>query len=165
MPKPHLVVVWLVAATGCGSLVSSQTYPGPTTTSAEGNPCATAGAAYTMLFSEVSGGTCGALSEEVFVMSATGDSYSTTSWTPVTCGQDTQRMCSSQESDCYYWALNGAKCSLSTDLTYEKDGSSAKGIRMLSCRNIPIHVDGGPDSGPFPEVSCLSTYKVAVTRQ
>jgi hypothetical protein len=113
--------------------------------SAEANPCATPGATYLFHLVEHPGGTCGPVPDEIVNV----DSDGTTS-TSVSCDDITQDGCTARNTGCMS-SMNGVDCSVTTDVTFAKDGSGATGLETATCSNS--------------SASCTSTYDVTATRR
>jgi hypothetical protein len=106
------------------------------------NPCATPGATYLSHFVELSGGTCGPIPDEIMNINSDG-----TLPQSLSCQTVTQDGCTARNTDC---TTNGA-CTVTTDVTFATDGSSASGLETVSCSTA--------------SASCTSTYRIGSTRQ
>lgn len=111
------------------------------------NPCATPGATYLDHFVEQSGGTCGAIPDTIININPDGTVATTAS---VSCATKTQTGCTARDSGCTV-TTNGTTCTVTTDITYAADGTSATGLESLSCTT--------------GNQTCTSSYSVASRRQ
>jgi hypothetical protein len=127
-----MAIVGLVSV-GCGS------------GSNEANPCATPGATYLFHFVEHPGGNCGPVPDEIVNVNSDGTLSSS-----VSCENITQDGCTARDTGCMT-SSNGIDCSVTTDVTFAKDGSSASGLETAMCSNSAA--------------SCTSTYDVTATRR
>ena len=114
------------------------------------NPCATPGATYLDHFAEQSGGTCGPIPDVIININKDGTLAGSGSGTAPTCQSNSGSGCTVKLNNCTS-TNNGVTCTITTDVTFAADGSSASGLETLSC--------SGSSS------SCTSTYKVTATRQ
>lgn len=132
---------WAVAlalAWGCGGSGGSTTL--------NANPCATPGATYLGHFVEQSG-TCGPIPDQIINVNPDGTLSSSMA---VSCAQTTVAGCTTQNTDCMSTSA-GSTCSVTSDVTFSPDGTSASGLETARCT-----YSGG---------SCTSTYNVTATRQ
>lgn len=110
------------------------------------NPCATRGATYLEIVSELSGN-CGPIPETILNINQDG---TITSPTPIVCASVSQNGCTARDTDCVF-SSQGYIFSMTFETTFSEDGSYASSIVTLS----------GTGNGQ----SCTETYSSTMTRQ
>lgn len=133
-----LLSAWLLAA--CSS---------PSTQGVQhaANPCASKNATYLEVFTQMPGGTCGAITSVIVNVDGNGQVVSST---PITCAEGTVMGCTTRNSDCTF-SVGGFSYTETTDATFSMDGSTATGLLTLTATG----------QGQV----CASTYSVSLTRQ
>jgi hypothetical protein len=116
----------------------------------QANPCATKGASYLLTFTEMSGGTCGPVPNQVLNINSDSDGTNNNGVNP--CASSELTGCTTRDSDCTS-NVNGISCTFNTESTFSSDGATLSGMETLSC------------TYGSPSQSCTSTYSITGMRQ
>jgi hypothetical protein len=136
------VVVAVVVLVACGSSSKSSSEQ-------QANPCATRNATYLETFTEMAGGTCGPIAQEIVNIGSDGTISNGAS---ISCAMTQQDGCTARDSGCTTTTSNGCTATIQTDVTFAADGSSASGLE-----SVTVTCPSGS--------SCGSTYQVSAQRQ
>lgn len=111
------------------------------------NPCITKSASYVVRAVETTGGTCGAVPDQIINVSSDGEIGSAAS-SPVVCDKEEMDNCTLRKSGCKNTA-NGVTCTSASSVTIDADGTKGSGGITLNCSGA---------------ATCVSSYNVTYTR-
>jgi hypothetical protein len=134
-------MVWACTLIGC-----SPSSGGSAAT--QGNPCATKGASYQLMFSETSGGTCGPFNSSFLINVGSDGTIQNRAY--LSCPSYEVSGCTTHASNCT-GTMSNTTCTIALDFTFSSDGSSLTGQDTASC---------------FTQgQTCSSGYSVSAKRQ
>lgn len=154
--KAMFIGVFAVAVISCSSkapeIIHGASDPTNNFVKEKANPCATPGSTYSMHWVEQSGGTCGPMNDTTVVINSDG---TVDDPNDLECSSSVLNGCHIENNDCTSFVTGeySEEVTISTDVTFSEDGSSAEGIVTMTLEAT---------DGSF---SCKSSYSVLYFRE